>query len=278
MLCFCKCASSSIAVACASTRRPAPEGSCRHRTCNSTTASTSAPALQAAHQPQASLGQLQDYDFGIAEPQTKPDRRHPVRQRRGRSPFYLTANVYSMQPITFAIDDCWITSRESPTCSFDGAHQVHVNSTSQESTCRRQRASAARLPRYRSCTDRAGIDLDTVQDGCEAYATGHSRPHPQEFAGYENDKSLAQDAGDDLLPYYRFVQAHRNLLDRTSLAKVAVLYSLPAAKVETPEFERRVPGRLQILMTSLSVRVILSRRRWGTIRSHPPTFPIAAAS
>jgi hypothetical protein len=174
---------------------------------------------------------------------------------RGRSPFYLTANVYSMQPITFAIDD--LLDYFSVECPYFGSFDGYPPRCSSIALLKKAHAVGKRCVLQPGCHDtaRALIAQNSTSTlfkiwVAEAYAAGHLFDLiPREFAGYENGQMIwLKMPVEDLLPYYRFVQAHPEIyVDRASLAKVAVLYNLPAAKAETPEFEHEYQAVCKIL-------------------------------
>lgn len=167
-------------------------------------------------------------------------------QRRNRSPFHLTANVYSMPPFTFAIDD--LLDYFSVELPYFGGFDGYPPWCSSIALLKKAHAVGKRCVVQPGCHDtaRALVGRQSISTlfkiwVAEAYAAGHLFDLvPREFAGYDNGQVVWLDLPvRELIPYYAFVQAHPKIYTRQhSIAKVAVLYSLTAAKIETGEFER----------------------------------------
>lgn len=176
-------------------------------------------------------------------------------QRRRSGPFHLTANVYSMQPMTFAIDD--LLSYFSVELPYFGSFNGYPPECSSIALLKKAHAVGKRCVIQPGCHDTARALIDQASTStlfkiwiAEAYAAGHLFDlMPREFAGYENGQVVwLQLPAKDLLPYYVFVQSHPDIyLARNSPAKVAVVYSLTAAGVETPEFEREYQAVCKVL-------------------------------
>lgn len=200
---------------------------------------------------------FQDYRFS-ALLDSKRDLLGEIRQygrQKSRGGFHLTANVYSMQPITFAIEDLLdYFSVELPYFgSFDG-YPPHCSSIA---LLKKAHPVGKRCVIQPGCHDTARALISQSATStlfkiwiAEAYASGHLFDLiPKEFAGHENGQVVWLHLPvKDLLPYYGFVQSHPEIYTgTTSPARVAVVYSLTAAKVETPEFEREYQAVCKVL-------------------------------
>lgn len=175
--------------------------------------------------------------------------------RQGRQGFTLTANVYSMPPMTFAIDD--LLDYFAVELPYFGTFNGYPPRCTSISLLKKAHMVGKRCVVQPGCHDtaRALIPKKSVSTLfkiwiAETYAAGHLFDFvPREFAGYENGEVVWLELPVvDLLPYYLFVQSHPEIYaDPASLAKVAVLYSMAAAGVEPQAYEQEFQAVCKLL-------------------------------
>jgi len=170
-------------------------------------------------------------------------------------PFTITANVYDMPPMTFAVQD--LLDYLSVELPYFGSFDGYPPACSSIALHKKARAADKRCVIQPGCHDTARALLGAARIAtlfkiwvAEAYASGNLFDLvPREFAGFEGGKEVFLDLPvKDLLPYYRFVQDRPDIYGETrSLARVAVLYSLSAGRAYGAEFEREYKAVCKLL-------------------------------
>ena len=173
-------------------------------------------------------------------------------------PFTITANVYSMPPMTFAVHD--LLDYLSVELPYFGSFDGYPPMCSSIALHKKGRAAGKRCVIQPGCHDTARALLGRPRVStlfkiwvAEAYASGNLFDLvPREFAGYEKGKEIFLDLPvADLLPYYRFVQDHPEIYgEGKSPAKVAVLYSMSAGAASAGPFEREYQAVCKLLYDS----------------------------
>lgn len=175
--------------------------------------------------------------------------------QHAKKPFTITANVYSMPSITFAVSD--LLDYLSVELPYFGAFDGYPPACSSISLLKKGQAAGKRCVVQPGCHDTAQALIGQPRTStlfkiwvAEAYASGNLFDMvPREFAGFKDGKEIFLELPvAELLPYYRFVQNHPEIYgDGESPAKIAVLYSMSAGNAGGDAFEREYKALCKLL-------------------------------
>lgn len=175
--------------------------------------------------------------------------------QHAKKPFTITANVYSMPSITFAVHD--LLDYLSVELPYFGVFDGYPPACSSIALLKKGQAAGKRCVVQPGCHDTAQALLNQPSTStlfkiwiAEAYASGSLFDLvPREFAGFKDGKEIFLELPvTELLPYYRFVQDHPDIYENgKSQAKIAVLYSMSAGNTGDDAFEREYKALCKLL-------------------------------